>query len=144
MLMEILPLVGGGVFGALVKLLSMGMQNKADERKAMFQAFSKQQESINAANEMAANNSSFAFTRRIIALSITFIIVLIAVFPLSQPVNVIQEIQTGGSYLFGLVDTTSIKQEWVQLQGSVVLPVVIPSFQAIIGAYFGASIAGNR
>lgn len=144
MLMEILPLVGGGIFGALVKLLSMGMQNKAEERKAMFQAFSKQQESINSANEMAANNSSFAFTRRIIALSITGIIVLLAVFPLMQPVNVIQEIQTGGSYLFGLIDTTSIKQEWVQLQGSVVLPVVIPSFQAIIGAYFGASIAGNK
>ena len=30
MLMEILPLIGGGIFGALVKLLSIGMQNKVE------------------------------------------------------------------------------------------------------------------
>ena len=143
MLTELLPLIGGGVFGALVKLISMGMQNKADERKAMFDAFRAQQGSIDSANTMANTNSAFAFTRRIIALSITAIIVLVAVFPLMQPVNVLQEIQTGGSYLFGLIDTTQVKQEWVQLRGSVVLPVVIPSFQAIVGAYFGASIAGK-
>ena len=144
MLTELLPLIGGGIFGALVKLLSMGMQNKADERKAMFDAFKAQQGSIDSANNIAVTNSSFAFTRRIIALSITAVIVFLAVAPIMQPVNVLQEIQTGGSYLFGLIDTTQVTQEWVQLHGSVVLPVIIPSFQAIIGAYFGASIAGGR
>lgn len=143
MLTELLPLIGGGLFGAIVKLISMGMQNKAEERKEMFQAFKAQQGSIDSANKMAETNSGFAFTRRIIALSITAIIVLVAVAPIMQPVNVLQEIQTGGSYLFGLIDTTNVKQEWVQLRGSVVLPVVIPSFQAIVGAYFGASIAGR-
>jgi len=143
MLTELLPLIGGGLFGAIVKLISMGMQNKAEERKEMFQAFKAQQGSIDSANKMAETNSGFAFTRRVIALSITAIIVLVAVAPIMQPVNVLQEIQTGGSYLFGLIDTTNIKQEWVQLRGSVVLPVVIPSFQAIVGAYFGASIAGR-
>lgn len=143
MLTELLPLIGGGLFGAIVKLISMGMQNKAEERKEMFQAFKAQQGSIDSANKMAETNSGFAFTRRVIALSITAIIVLVAVAPIMQPVNVLQEIQTGGSYLFGLIDTTNIKQEWVQLHGSVVLPVVIPSFQAIVGAYFGASIAGR-
>ena len=144
MITELIPLIGGGVFGALVKLLSMGMQNKAEERKAMFDAFSARQKAIEAVNDKASSDKGFAFTRRIIALSITSIIVLVAVFPIMQPVNVLQEITTGGSYLFGLVDTTNVKQQWVQLQGSVVLPVVIPSFQAIIGAYFGASIAGGR
>jgi hypothetical protein len=143
MLTEILPLIGGGIFGAVVKLLSMGMQNKADERKAMFDAFSARQGAIDKVNEVAASNSYFAFTRRIIALSITSVIVLLALFPIVQPINVLQEVQTGGSYLFGLIDTTQIEQKWVQLQGSVVLPVIIPSFQAIIGAYFGASIAGK-
>ena len=144
MLTELLPLIGGGLFGAIVKLISLSMQNKAEERKEMFQAFKAQQGSIDSANKQAETNNGFAFTRRVIALSITAIIVLVAVFPLMQPVNVLQEIQTGGSYLFGLIDTTQVKQEWVQLHGSVVLPVVIPSFQAIIGAYFGASIAGSR
>jgi hypothetical protein len=143
MLTEILPLVGGGIFGAVVKLLSMGMQNKAEERKEMFQAFAARQGAIDKVNEVASSNSYFAFTRRVIALSITAVIVMLALAPIAQPVNVLQEIQTGGSYLFGLIDTTQIKQQWVQLEGSVVLPVIIPSFQAIIGAYFGASIAGK-
>ena len=143
MLTEILPLVGGGIFGAVVKLLSMGMQNKAEERKEMFQAFAARQGAIDKVNEVASSNSAFAFTRRVIALSITAVIVMLALAPIAQPVNVLQEIQTGGSYLFGLIDTTQIKQQWVQLEGSVVLPVIIPSFQAIIGAYFGASIAGR-
>jgi hypothetical protein len=143
MLTEILPLVGGGIFGAVVKLLSMGMQNKAEERKEMFQAFAARQGAIDKVNEVASSNSYFAFTRRVIALSITAVIVMLALAPIAQPVNVLQEIQTGGSYLFGLIDTTQIKQQWVQLEGSVVLPVIIPSFQAIIGAYFGASIAGR-
>jgi hypothetical protein len=143
MLTEILPLVGGGIFGAVVKLLSMGMQNKAEERKEMFQAFAARQGAIDKVNEQAASNSAFAFTRRVIALSITAVIVMLALAPIAQPVNVLQEVQTGGSYLFGLIDTTQIEQKWVQLQGSVVLPVIIPSFQAIIGAYFGASIAGK-
>jgi lipopolysaccharide/colanic/teichoic acid biosynthesis glycosyltransferase len=122
----------------------MGMQNKADERKAMFDAFKAQQGSIDSANNYASQNNGFAFTRRIIALSVTAIVVLVAVAPMMQPVNVLQEIQTGGSYLFGLIDTTKVEQKWVQLEGSVVLPVVVPSFQAIIGAYFGASIAGSK
>lgn len=143
MLTEILPLIGGGIFGAVVKLLSMGMQNKAEERKAMFDAFSARQGAIDKVNEQASSNSYFAFTRRVIALSITAVIVMLALSPIAQPVNVLQEIQTGGSYLFGLIDTTQIEQKWVQLEGSVVLPVIIPSFQAIIGAYFGASIAGK-
>lgn len=144
MITDIIPLIGGGIFGAVVKLLSVGMQNKADERKYMFQAFSAQQQSINSANDNASVNKGFAFTRRIIALSITAIIVVVAIAPITQPINVLQEIQTGSQYLFGLIDTRQITQEWVQLKGSVVLPVIIPSFQAIIGAYFGASIAGGR
>lgn len=143
MITEILPLIGGGIFGAVVKLLSMGMQNKAEERKAMFDAFSARQGAIDKVNEVASTNNYFAFTRRLIALSITAVIVLLALFPIVQPINVLQEIQTGGSYLFGLIDTTEVQQKWVQLEGSVVLPVIIPSFQAIIGAYFGASIAGK-
>lgn len=144
MLTEILPLIGGGLFGAAVRLISLNMQNKAEERKYMFNAFAAQNKAHSSANEQANKNSGFAFTRRIIALSITLVIVLLAVSPLVQPINVLQEVQTGGSYLFGLIDTTQVKQEWVQLRGSVVLPVIIPSFQAIIGAYFGASIAGGK
>lgn len=143
-MLELLPLIGGGIFGAVVKLISLGMQGKAEERRAMFQALNKQQENYTATNAVVSENKGFAFTRRIIALAVTLIIVLLAIYPFTSQINVMQEVQTGGRYLFGLIDTSKIKQEWVQLEGSVVLPVIIPSFQAIIGAYFGASIAGGK
>lgn len=143
-MLELLPLIGGGIFGAVVKLISLGMQGKAEERRAMFQALNKQQENYTVTNAVASENKGFAFTRRIIALAVTLIIVLLAIYPFTSQINVMQEVQTGGRYLFGLIDTSKIKQEWVQLEGSVVLPVIIPSFQAIIGAYFGASIAGGK
>jgi intracellular septation protein A len=144
MIETILPLIGGGIFGAIVKLISLSMQNKATEKKAMFDAFSAQQGSIREANVQAATNRAFSFTRRTIALSITAVIVVVAIYPITQPINVLQEIQMGSEYLFGLIDTRTTKQEWVQLQGSVILPVIMPSFQAIVGAYFGASIADHR
>lgn len=143
-MLELLPLIGGGIFGAVVKLISLGMQGKAEERRAMFQALNKQQENYTTTNAVASENKGFAFTRRIIALAVTLIIVLLAIYPFTSQINVMQEVQTGGRYLFGLIDTSKIKQEWVQLEGNVVLPVIIPSFQAIIGAYFGASIAGGK
>lgn len=144
MIESILPLIGGGIFGAVVKLISMGMQNKAEERKAMFDAFSARKEAIQDVNNQAATSKGFAFTRRIIALSITGVIVFLAVMPIVQPVNVMTTVTTGGSYLFGLIDTTNTQEVWKQLTGSVVLPVIVPSFQAIVGAYFGASIASTK
>lgn len=141
---EILPLVGGGIFGAVVKLISLSMQMRSEERRSMFDAFAARQGAINDVNKHAEQNSGFSFTRRVIAITITAIVAILAIHPMVLPVNVLTEIQTGGSYLFGLIDTRKVVQEWVQLNGSVLLPVVMPSFQAIVGAYFGASIAGKR
>jgi len=144
MLMELLPLVGGGVFGAVVKLFSMSMQNKAEQHKQTMEAFSVRDQQIQHLNKTATTNSGFAFTRRTIALAITAIIVVIALVPYDQGINVITEVKTGGSYLFGLIDTTQTEQVWTTLKGLVILPVVSTSFQAIVGAYFGASIASNK
>lgn len=143
-LMDLLPLIGGGVFGAAVKLFSMSMQNKADTHKQLIGALQAQQGAYTSVNTHAAENKGFAWTRRIIALSITFVVVVLAFWGGDRTVNVMQELTTGGSYLFGLIDTRQTTQEWIQLNGAVVLPAIVPSFKVIIGAYFGASIAGSR
>lgn len=143
MMLELLPLIGGGIFGAVVKLLSMSMQNKAELYKQTMEAFSARDKQIQHINQTATTNKGFAFTRRIIALSITSIIVVIALVPYNQGINVMTEVTTGGSYLFGLIDTTQTTEVWQTLKGLVVLPVVASSFQAIVGAYFGASIASK-
>jgi len=144
MLLELLPLVCGGVFGAVTKLFSMGMQNRRDERLGVIEALKAQAGANQAANDMALKSNGFAITRRIIALSITGLVVILSLNLTGEGIFVMEEIKTGGSYLFGIIDTTNIKQVWTKLEGAVALPVVLGSFQAIVGCYFGASIAGSK
>lgn len=146
-LMQLLPLIGGGIFGAFVKLKSMEIQNKKEEHQMMLATMSKKAEIISEVNKIAVENKGFSFARRTIAFAVTSIIVIIAILPLFIPslgINVLTEVQEGGSYLFGLIDTTETKQVWVKLQGAVLIPEVALSFQAIVGAYFGASIASSK
>jgi len=142
-MLELLPLIGGGIFGAVVKLFSMSMENKANLHKQTMEAFSARDKQVQHLNETAVNNKGFSFTRRVIALAITSIIVVIALVPYSEGINVMTEVTTGSSYLFGLVDTRETQEVWHTLKGLVILPVVSSSFQAVVGAYFGASIASK-
>lgn len=147
MLETLLPLIGGGIFGAVVKLISLRMQMKNEEHKQMLQALSQRQENINAVNEIAVKNKGFAWTRRFIVVSVTLIVVGAFFVPFlngEMIINVQNHIQAGGQYLLGLVDTRTTNSEWIQLSGAVILPEIGYSFQAIIGTYFGASIAGRN
>ena len=69
--------------------MSIETQNKADERKAMFQAFSAQQGATMEVSKLTVTNSGFVFTRRIIALPVTAVVVILATLPIIQPVNVL-------------------------------------------------------
>jgi len=146
MWMELLPLIGGGVFGAITKLFSMSMKYKAEQSRLMMALATQRQDAINEVNKLD-NKESFSFAKRMIAFSITGIVVAAfagAYLNPDVPIHVMTEIKTGGSYLFGLVDTTATEQVWTELKGAVVLPEVVNSFKVIIGAYFGASIASSR
>lgn len=143
-MIELIPLIGGGLFGAIVKLFSMGMEARREERNGVIEALKAQSGVIDQMNNQVNTNKGFAITRRIIALSITAVVVLISLNATDGGVYVMEEIRTGGKYLFGLIDTTNVEQVWTKLEGAVLLPVVSQSFQAIVGAYFGASIAGNK
>lgn len=144
MIAELLPMIGGGVFGAVVKLISMSMNARRDERIGVIEALKAQSGAHNLANVHASKSNGFAITRRIIALSITGVVVYLSINASGDGVYVMEEIKTGGEYFFGLIDTTNVKQVWTKLEGAASLPVVTSSFQAIVGAYFGASIAGSK
>lgn len=146
MLMDLLPLIGGGIFGAVVKLFSMSMENKRRQNEMLISSLQAKQKAINDVNEHAANNEYFAWTRRIIALSVTAMIGALIFLPYLNPdmtVNMMTTATDGGTYLFGLFDTKVTKDVWVQLQGVVFHPILASSYQAIVGCYFGASIAGR-
>ena len=146
MLMELIPLIGGGVFGAVVKLFSMSMDNKAKQHEMLIQMHQKRQASIDAVNEVAGSNVYFAWTRRVLAIAVTAMVGSLIFLPYADPditVNVANEVVSGRSYLFGLIDTRRTVEVWTQLNGIVFHPIAGNAFLTIIGVYFGASICDS-
>lgn len=144
MIMDLIPLIGGGVFGAVVKLFSLSMENKRQQTDMLISLNQTKQKSIDSVNQVAENNPWFAWTRRVLALSVTLMLGSLIFLPFLNPnipINIMTTTTDGGSYLFGLIDTKTSKEIWVQLKGIVFHPVVADAFLAIIGAYFGASIS---
>lgn len=146
MLSELIPLLGGAIFGGVLKLIAISMENKRRQQEFIINLSQKKQESIDKSNDMAIKSEWFSWTRRVIALSLTVMIASVIFLPMidpSIPVNIMTTSTDGGRYLFGLIDTTVTKEVWVELKGIVLLPVVHQSFLAVVGCYFGSSIA-NR
>lgn len=144
---ELIPLIGGGIFGAVVKLFAMSMENKKRQNEMLISTIQAKSKTVAEVNEVAANNPFFAWTRRVIALSLTAMIGALIFLPYLNPnipVNVIANATEGGSYLFGLIDTKVTQQTWIQLKGVVFHPVVGDAFLAVIGCYFGQSAASAK
>lgn len=140
LLTTLLPLIGGGIFGAIFKMLGNAQKAKAEYNRNMFQALTgdrKEREDIR-----NNNSKGFAWTRRIIVFAVLSVVV--GVFWTTGKVTIPVEVIEGSQYLFGLIDTrvTSISMETVD-SGRVVLPVMIPTFQAIVGFYIGQSTIGS-
>ncbi len=137
-LTTVLPLAGGGLFGALMTLWGNAQKDKADNHARTMEALTAHNDRQIKTNQTAVQNKGFAWTRRIIALSITSVVV--GAFWMGTPVTVPIEIVEGTSYIFGLIDDTTTTIGYKELDGAVILPDVLISFKAIIGAYFGSSM----
>lgn len=143
-LIELLPMICGGIFGAVVKLISINMENKRIQQEMIINLSQKRQDNINKVNEMANDNHWFAITRRIIALMLTLMVGFVVFAPIidpNMPIFSQETVTEGGKYLFGLIDTTKSKIVWTELKGFVMHPVVVDTFQVVVGTYFGASIS---
>ena len=140
-LTTLLPAVGGGVFGALIKMWSMAQADKAEQQKLLYETLKMQFAQNNALNEHSNTNKAFNITRTLIALVVTS--VLVGAFWIGGEVSIPVTSQEGGSYLWGLWDTTKEVTQYVTVD-RVVLKDVLVSFQFIIGTYFGASVADRK
>ena len=142
LLTNILPLIGGGVFGAMIRLWANAQQAKADAHKRTMEALTTRAGINNDVNQMAKESKGFAWTRRFIVVAVTSVVV--GAFWLTSPITVPLDIVTGGSYLFGLIDTTVHETVYETIEGGrVILPILLPSFQTIIGVYIGAGTIGR-
>lgn len=142
-LMGFIPELAGGLFGAVVTLWSQSMKDKAEQHGQLIETLKVHSGIQSDRNKVASSNAGFSWTRRVIALSVTSVVVG-AFWYSGTNIVVPREVTEGGSYLFGVIDTTVTNVKYEAIEGSLILPELITSFRVIIGAYFGSSIASRR
>jgi len=139
-MLEIISLVGGGVFGAFLKIWTQASRDKQEKHLAMMQISQLNAELIQKAREH--QDKGFSITRRVIAVGCIFSIVIlpkiIAIYNPDVGVWVSSEVLENG-FLFFTEDRNIT--EWNYLKGFVITPIDTMIVSAVIGMYFGASVA---
>lgn len=138
-----IPELAGGIFGAVTTLWSQSMKDRANQVSELIATLKVHAGITEKRNEMADRNAGFAWTRRVIALAVTSVVVGAFWFN-GGDIVIPKEVTEGGKYLFGLIDTTVTNINYEPVKGSLILPELLVSFRVIIGAYFGSSIASRR
>mgnify|MGYP000692406284 FL=1 len=135
---EIITLLGSTVLSGVLKMWSQSLKAKQVQQKMLIARAGVQIKSFKDAREY--ENTGFAWTRRIIALTAVFAVVLlpklIAVFYPEITVTVgYTQFKPG---LFFVPEKEIMK--WESLQGLVITPLDTNLVGAIIGMYFGGSL----
>lgn len=141
--LELLTMLFSTVLGGVMSLIGMSMQHRQEQNKMLLQRAEFNAKSVNKAREYGKTDKHFAWTRRIIALSAVFSIIvlpkLVAVWYPEVDVYVGYTEATGGflNWLFGPEETV----KWVMAKGFVITPLDTHIVSAIVGLYFGAGFA---
>ena len=137
---EMITMLGSTVLGGVMSIWSQSIKAKQAEQKMLLQRADVQQKGFKEAREY--ENVGFQWTRRIIALTAVFaIVVLPKILPLVTPdAHVIvgyTEFKPGFLFLEG-----KDVMKWVPMahKGIVITPLDTNLVSAIIGLYFGGSL----
>ena len=139
---EIITMLGSTLLSSLLSIWSQSLKSKQEEQKLLITRGREQQKAI----ESARNNTDkgFQWTRRIIALTSVFAIVLlpklVAVYYPDVSVTVGYTNWNPG----GLFRSGREVFEWITFQGLVITQLDTNLVSAIIGMYFGGSLAKGR
>ena len=136
---EIITMLGSTLISSLLSLWSQRLKAKQDEQKMLITRGEFQLKAVDAARNV--ENVGFQWTRRIIALSSIFAIVilpkLVAVYYPDVDVTVGYTLFQPGFLFF--TDGREVFQ-WVTFQGLVITQLDTNLVSAIIGMYFGGSL----
>ena len=136
---EIITMLGSTLISSLLSLWSQRLKAKQDEQKMLITRGEFQLKAVDAARNV--DNAGFQWTRRIIALSSIFAIVilpkLVAVYYPDVDVTVGYTLLHPGFLFF--TDGREVFQ-WVTFQGLVITQLDTNLVSAIIGMYFGGSL----
>ena len=136
---EIITMLGSTLISSLLSLWSQRIKAKQDEQKMLLQRAEFQQQAVDAARNV--ENVGFQWTRRIIALSSIFAIIifpkLVAVYYPEVDVTVGYTVFNPGFLFF--TDGREVF-EWITFKGLVITQLDTNLVSAIIGMYFGGSL----
>jgi len=136
---EIITMLGSTLISSLLSLWSQRLKAKQDEQKMLITRGEFQLKAVDAARNV--DNVGFQWTRRIIALSSIFAIVilpkLVAVYYPDVDVTVGYTLFQPGFLFF--TDGREVF-EWITFQGLVITQLDTNLVSAIIGMYFGGSL----
>lgn len=136
---EIITMLGSTLISSMLSLWSQRLKAKQDEQKMLITRGEFQLKAVDAARNV--ENVGFQWTRRIIALSSIFAIVilpkLVAVYYPDVDVTVGYTLFQPGFLFF--TDGREVF-EWITFQGLVITQLDTNLVSAIIGMYFGGSL----
>ena len=139
--LELITMLGSTVLGGVMSIWGQSIKARQAEQKMLMERANANAGFVQQAREAGKNDKHFAWTRRLIALSAVFAIIvlpkLVAVFYPEVGVYVgYTEIQTGFfDFIFGPGEEVV---KWKYAQGFVITPLDTHIVSAIVGLYFGA------
>tara|TARA_Y100001963_G_scaffold149889_1_gene230120 strand:- start:373 stop:804 length:432 start_codon:yes stop_codon:yes gene_type:complete len=135
---EIITMLGSTLLGGLMSLWSQSIKAKQAQQAMLMERAKFQQKAVQSAREY--ENAGFQWTRRIIALTAIFAIVVlpkvVAVFYPEISVTVGYTEFRPGFLFFSEKEVL----KWRALQGLVITPLDTNLVGAIVGMYFGGSL----
>lgn len=136
---EIITMLGSTLLSGLLSLWSQRMKAKQEEQKMLIARTEVQNAAILDARNY--DNKGFQFTRRIIALTAIFSIVLLPkLVPLFYPEILVTVGYTNWKPGFLFFTDGQEIFEWVSFNGLVITQLDTNLVSAIIGMYFGGSL----
>ena len=138
---EMITMLGSTVLGGVMSIWSQSIKAKQAEQKMLIQRAEVQQQGFKEAREY--DNKGFQWTRRIIALTAVFAIVLLPkLMPILSPDTsvIVGYLEFRPSFFFFIPEKEIMK--WVTLSSNsfVITPLDTNLVSAIIGLYFGGSL----
>ena len=138
--LELITMLGSTVLGGVMSIWGQSIKAKQAQNEMLLQRAEFNRGAVDEARNAGKNDKHFAWTRRLIALSAVFAIIvlpkLVAVF--YPEVNVIvgyTEVEGG---IFNLLLGANETVRWQAASGFVITPLDTHIVSAIVGLYFGA------
>ena len=139
---EMITMLGSSLLGGVMSIWGQSIKAKQEEQKMLMERANFQMKSVESARTY--ENKGFQVTRRIIALSAVFAVIvwpkIVAVFWPDVGVTVgYTQWNPGFLFLTEGTETTT----WQTMKGLVLTPLDTHLLGAIVGLYFGASMVKN-